>query len=41
MLGIEPVTVGKREQIDIPEDVPMNFTDLSINVKVSGGRKAF
>ena len=38
---IEPVTVGKEEQIDIPEDVPMNFIDLSMNVKVSGGSKVF
>ena len=36
-LVIEPVTVGKGEQLDNPDDVPMNFTDLSINVKVSGG----
>ena len=35
-LVIETVTVGKGEEIDIPEDVPMNFTDLSTNVKVSG-----
>ena len=41
ILGIEPVMVGKGEQLDNPDDVPMNFTDLSINVKLSGGGKAF
>ena len=38
---IEPVVEGKGGRIDNPEDIPINFTDLSVNVKVSGGAKAF
>ena len=40
-LVIEPVTVGKGEHINTLDDIPMNSTDLSTNVKVSGGSKAF
>ena len=32
---------GKGKKIDNPDDIPINFTDLSVNVKVSGGAKAF
>ena len=40
-LVIETVIEGKGDQIREIEDIPINFTDLSVNVKVSGGSKAF
>ena len=40
-LVIEPVVEGVGERIDSPEDIPINFTDLSSNFKMSGGLKAF
>ena len=36
-LVIEPVWEGKGEKIDNPDNIPLNFTDLGINVKVNGG----
>ena len=38
ILVIEPVTVGKGGKLDNPDDATMNFTDLSMNVKVWGGQ---
>ena len=40
-LVIEPVVEGLGERIADPEDIPINFTDLSSNFKMSGGLKAF
>ena len=40
-LVIEAVYPGKGNKIDNPDDIPLNFTDLSMNVKVQGGGRSF
>ena len=40
-LVIEPVVREKGERLTAPEEIPLNLTDLSKNVKIAGGTAAF